>query len=229
MIGVVIAEDHPAFLRGLMAMLGESGQVEVLAAVGDGISAVAAVSEHRPDAVLMDLHLPELDGVEATRRICEQHPDAAVLILTMHGDDASLRLALQAGARGYLLKESTQDDIVRALHDVARGAAVFDRNLAPTVLRDLSTPSGSTIAPELRSLSPREVEVLDLLARGRTNQQIAAELYLSDKTARNHVSNILTKLGLTDRAAAGELARRIGMGRSDHAPRWRDAHRFGRD
>lgn len=221
MIGVVIAEDHPAFLRGLIAMLEESGQVEVLAAVSTGVDAVAAAAEHRPDAVLMDLHLPHLDGVEATRRICAERPDAAVLVLTMHDDDASVRLAIEAGARGYLLKESTQDDIVRALHDVASGAAVFDRSVAPTILRDLRTRGRGAVAPELRALSAREIEVLELLARGRTNQQIARALFLSEKTARNHVSNILSKLGVSDRSAARSIAEGAGLGRGEDGPSWR--------
>lgn len=220
MIRVVVAEDHPAFRRGLTAMLTESGEVCVLAAVATGRAALEATVSLRPDAVVMDLHLPDIDGIDATRQILQSVPDTVVLVLSMHNDDASLRMAVKAGAHGYLLKEATQEDIVRALQSVVRGEAVFDRSIATRVLRQLSTPT-STIDPRLQSLSRREVEVLDLVARGRTNAQIASALFLSDKTARNHVSNILMKLGVADRSAATELALATGLGSDDGAPRWR--------
>lgn len=222
MITVVLAEDHPAFLRGLAAMLTESGEVDVVGTSTEGRSAVETVLRLRPDAVVMDLHLPELDGVDATRQILDQVPETAVLVLTMHGDDASLRVALEAGARGYLLKEATAEDIVHALHSVVGGAAVFDRNVAPRLLRQLGTVATPTDS-RLAVLTSREVEVLDQVARGRTNAQIASALFLSNKTARNHVSNILTKLRVPDRRSATELARACGLGAEDGAPRWRSA------
>jgi DNA-binding NarL/FixJ family response regulator len=218
-IRVVLADDHPAFLRGLAAMLSESGEVEVVAAVATGRQAVDAVKQLLPDAMVMDLHMPDLDGIDATREIVGHSPDVAVLVLTMHDDDASLRASLDAGARGYLLKEATGENIVRALHSVVHGQAVFGSAVASRILRQLGgAPASGRPLPELTS---REHEVLDLVARGRTNADIAKRLYLSDKTVRNHVSNILTKLGVADRNSARELARQAGLGRDDGMPQWR--------
>ena len=224
MIRVLLADDHPAFLRGLAAMLAESGEVESVGTAGTGRAAVDAVRNLRPDAVVMDLHMPDLDGVEATARIVREAPGTAVLVLTMHDDDASLRAALQAGASGYLLKEAGGPDIVRALAGVVNGDAVFGRTLAPRVLRSVAadpTPAG----PPFPMLTGREVEVLDLLARGRSNAQIAAALFLSAKTVRNHVSNILVKLPAADRHAAAELARAAGLGADPGRPAWREGTR----
>ena len=220
MIRVVLADDHPAFLRGLVTMLGESDDVEVVGTAATGRAAVDAVRELLPDAVVMDLHMPELDGVEATARIRREAPGTAVLVLTMHDDDASLRAALQAGASGYLLKESAGPDIVRALVGVARGDAVFGRSIAPRVLQQVAVPAGPA-SPALPELTARELEVLDLVARGHTNGQIAAALFLSGKTVRNHVSNILVKLGVPDRHAATERAREAGLGSDPDRPAWR--------
>lgn len=219
MIRVVLADDHPAFLRGLHAMLAESGEIHVVATATTGVAAVDAVRELRPDAVVMDLHMPELDGVEATARIAREAPGTAVLVLTMHDDDGSLRAALQAGASGYLLKEAGGPDILRALHAVVNGDAVFGRAVAPRVLRQAadSAPSG----PQLPMLSAREIEVLDLVARGRTNAQIASTLFLSAKTVRNHVSNILVKLPAADRHEAANIAREAGLGADSSGPAWR--------
>jgi DNA-binding NarL/FixJ family response regulator len=219
-IRVVLADDHPAFLRGLQTMLTESGEVQVVATATTGRAAVAAVREFLPDAVVMDLHMPELDGVEATAQIGREAPATAVLVLTMHDDDGSLRAALQAGASGYLLKEAGGPDIVRALHGVVNGDAVFGRPVAPRVLRQVAAESGPS-GPVLPMLSARELEVLDLVARGRTNPQIASALFLSSKTVRNHVSNILVKLPAADRHEAGEIARAAGLGMDSDRPAWR--------
>ena len=222
MIRVVLADDHPAFLRGLATMLAESDEVEVVGTATTGAAAVAAVRELLPDVVVMDLHMPELDGVEATAQVRRLAPGTAVLVLSMHDDDASLRAALQAGASGYLLKEAGGPEVLRALAGVAAGDAVFGRGLAPRVLGRVAAapaPAGAAL-PELTA---REVEVLDLLARGRTNGEIASALFLSAKTVRNHVSNILVKLGAPDRRAAAEGARAAGLGRSADGPAWRAA------
>jgi DNA-binding NarL/FixJ family response regulator len=219
-IRVVLADDHPAFLRGLATMLAESDEVEVVGTATDGEAAVTAVRELLPDVVVMDLHMPRLDGVEATARVRRLAPGTAVLVLTMHDDDASLRAALQAGASGYLLKEAGGPEVLRALAGVAAGEAVFGRGLAPRVLdRVAAAPAPATAA--LPELTARELEVLDLLARGRSNGQIAAALFLSAKTVRNHVSNILVKLGVPDRHAAAERAIAAGLGRDPDRPAWR--------
>jgi DNA-binding NarL/FixJ family response regulator len=201
-------------------MLGESDEVDVVGTAGTGRAAVDAVRELRPDAVVMDLHMPDLDGVEATAQIIRDVPGTAVLVLTMHDDDASLRAALQAGASGYLLKEAGGADIVRALTGVVRGDAVFGPTVAPRVLRRVGAdpaPAG----PPLPMLTGREVEILDLVARGRTNGQIATALFLSAKTVRNHVSNILMKLPAADRHEAADVARAAGLGVDVSRPVWR--------
>ena len=220
MIRVLLADDHPAFLRGLQTMLAETGQIDVVGTATDGRAAVDAARELRPDAVVMDLHMPELDGVDATALLTAQLPGTAVLVLTMHDDDASLHAALQAGARGYLLKEAGGDDIVRALVGVVNGDAVFGRAVAPRVLGRMAAESAGA-ANRLPMLTSRETEVLDLVARGRTNAQIAAALFLSAKTVRNHVSNILVKLPARDRVAAAELARAAGLAADQGGPAWR--------
>jgi DNA-binding NarL/FixJ family response regulator len=218
-IRVVLADDHPAFLRGLQFMLAERSEVEVVGTATTGVAAVDAVRELRPDAVVMDLHMPQLDGVEATARILREAPGTAVLVLTMHDDDGSLRAALQAGASGYLLKEAGGPDIVRALLGVVNGDAVFGRTVAPRVLRQMTDRASS--GPQLPMLSAREVEVLDLVVRGRSNAQIASALFLSAKTVRNHVSNILMKLPASDRHQAAEIGRAAGLGADPDRPSWR--------
>jgi len=223
-IRVLLADDHPAFLRGLQAVLAESDDVEVVGTATTGRAAVDAVRELRPDAVVMDLHMPELDGVEATTRITREAPGTAVLVLTMHDDDASLQAALRAGASGYLLKEAGGPDILRALAGVVNGDAVFGRTLAPRVLRRVGTGEASA-QPPFPMLTSREVEVLDLLARGRSNGQIASALFLSAKTVRNHVSNILMKLPATDRHEAAEVARAAGLGADPSRPAWQQGDR----
>ena len=220
MIRVLLADDHPAFLRGLQTMLAETGDIEVVGTATNGRAAVDAVRELRPDAVVMDLHMPELDGVDATALIAREAPGTGVLVLTMHDDDASLHAALQAGARGDLLKEAGGEDIVRALIGVVNGDAVFGRSVAPRVLgRRSAEQTGSGV--KFPMLTTREVEVLDLVARGRTNGQIAATLFLSAKTVRNHVSNILVKLPARDRQAATALALEAGLGADHSGPAWR--------
>jgi DNA-binding NarL/FixJ family response regulator len=219
-IRVLLADDHPAFLRGLQTMLAEEAGVEVVGAVTDGRAAVDAVRELHPDAVVMDLHMPVMDGVDATARITSELPGTAVLVLTMHDDDASLQAALQAGARGYLLKEAGGADIVRALLGVVNGDAVFGRAVAPRVIGQVAADRQAN-GPSLPMLSAREIQVLDLVARGRTNAQIASALFLSAKTVRNHVSNILVKLPARDRHAAAEVARSVGLGADRGGPAWR--------
>ncbi len=217
---VLLADDHPAYLRGLVALLAEEPEIEVAGTATDGTTAVALARELRPDAVVMDLHLPGVDGLEATRQITGALPGVAVLVLTMYDDDASVRAAVAAGARGYLLKESAGPEIARALAAVVRGEAVFGAGVAGRVLGQLAG-AARTLPPQLAELSGREVDVLRMLAGGAANRDIARQLFLSDKTVRNYVSNILTKLALPDRAAASDWARRNGL--ADAAgPAWRD-------
>ncbi len=204
---IVIADDHPVFREGLRTLLADLG-AEVVAEAGDGAAAVAAVAEHRPDVILMDLRMPVLSGIEATTRITRDHPGTAVLVLTMSEDAASLQAALRAGARGYLLKEATKADVGRALLAVTRGEVVIGSGAAAGV-RGLMSAGTPTTFPQL---SERERELLAVLARGYDNATIAKRLFLAEKTVRNRVSAVLAKLGVATRAEAIALARDAGLG-----------------
>ncbi|GLW20638.1 response regulator [Microbispora triticiradicis] len=210
MIRVMVVEDHPVFAEGLVALFRDLPEVEVAGVASTGEAAVDLVDQVAPDVVLMDLHLPGISGIEATSRITARHPGVAVLALTMLSDDASILAAVRAGARGYLLKEATPADIVRSLEAVASGQVVFG---AATGSRVLAALTASAVRPRpLPELTEREVEVLDLVAVGLTNHAVARRLSLSEKTVRNHVSNIFAKLGVSDRAAAVARARDAGLG-----------------
>lgn len=209
---VAVVDDHPLFREGLAALLDALDGTTVVGEAGDGEEAVALVAQTVPDVVLMDLHMPVLNGVEATRRITAEHPGVAVLVLTMLADDESLFAALRAGARGYLLKESSRDDILRALDAVASGQAVLDPQVAPRVLSAVSPTPAAPDPKAFPQLTGREREILDLIARGFTNPAIAARLFVSEKTVRNHVSNVFAKIHVTDRAGAVARARDAGYG-----------------
>ena len=211
---VVVADDHPLFRDGLVAALGMIDGVEVVGTAADGEQAVALTGELTPDVVLMDLAMPGVNGIEATRAIVQTHPGTAVLVLTMAGTDDSVVAALRAGARGYLLKEAGRQEISHALWSVAAGQAVFGTSVADRILGRLAEPprgkAGTSSA--FPQLTGRETEILDLLARGLSNRAISTRLYLSDKTVRNHVSNILAKTGAPDRQTAADMARMAGLG-----------------
>ena len=211
---VVVADDHPLFRDGLVAALTTIDGVEVVGTAADGEQAVTITRELAPDVVLMDLAMPGVNGIEATRSIVQAHPGTAVLVLTMAGTDDSLVAALRAGARGYLLKEAGRQEISHALWSVAAGQAVFGTSVADRILSRLTEPPrGKTgTSSAFPQLTGREIEILELLARGLSNRAISARLYLSDKTVRNHVSNILAKTGAPDRQAAADMARRAGLG-----------------
>jgi DNA-binding NarL/FixJ family response regulator len=208
---VVVADDHPVFRAGMVTVLDDLPDVEVVGQAADGEEAIAAVSAHSPDVVLMDLRMPGVGGLEATARIRVEHPDVAVVVLTMDSDDDSVFAALRAGARGYLLKESDVADIERAITGVARGEAVFGAGVAARVLSFFAA-GRSTAASPFPQLTPRELEVLELIAQGLDNPTIARRLVLSDKTVRNRVSDILAKLHARSRAEMVALARDAGLG-----------------
>ena len=211
-VRVVVADDHPAFRKGLRGMLDSVANVEVVGDAADGEECVALVGELVPHVVLMDLHMPGVNGIDATRRIAEDHPEVAVVVLTMLEDDDSVFAAMRAGARGYLLKGAGQDDIIRAIHSATGGDVIFGPVIAERV-RDYFAggrrPDPGQTFPEL---TRREVEVLELIARGVRNSDIAAQLVVSEKTVRNHVSNIFSKLRVVDRAGAIVRAREAGLG-----------------
>ena len=210
---IVVAEDHPLYRRALTALLGEQPGWSVVAEAEDGVGAVTAAHAEQPDVVVMDLRLPGLDGIEATRRIVAASPHIAVLVLTMYDDDASVFAAMRAGARGYLLKGADQADIVRAVAAVAYGEAIFGSAVARRIIEFFAAPRPAAV-PEIvfPELTAREHEVLDLIAAGRSNADLAAALVLSPMTVRNHVSNIFAKLHVADRSAAIVRAREAGLG-----------------
>jgi DNA-binding NarL/FixJ family response regulator len=206
---VLVADDHPLFRAGLTTALRLSDAIEIVGEASSGAEAVAAAVELHPDVVLMDIHMPDLDGIEATRQIIACHPDTGILVLTMLEDDESVLAAMRAGARGYLLKGADADEIVRAIDAVGRGEAMLGPSVARQLIAFVATPRTPEPFPEL---TPRERELLELIAQGWSNARIAAHLTLSTKTVRNHVSNILTKLRLHDRSQAIVRARQAGLG-----------------
>ena len=212
-VRVVVADDHPVFRDGLAGLIGAMPGREVVGTAGTGREALALVQELDPDLVVMDLHMPDLNGIEATRRVVAEHPRTAVLVLTMLEDDASVFAALQAGARGYLLKEAGPDEIARAIEAVTAGSVLLDAHIADRVMSSLpgAAHQGSPTL-SFPALTAREREILDLVARGLSNTAIAERVYLSEKTVRNYVSTIFTKLHVEDRAAAVAAARDAGLG-----------------
>ena len=209
---VLVVDDHPLYREGLLTALAAAPGVDVVGEAGDGAEAVELVALLRPDVVLMDLHMPGMTGVEATRVVGERHPDVAVLVLTMLDGDDAVFAAMRAGARGYLLKGAGRDEITSAIASVARGEVVFSAGIASRVLSFFSGPPARTTAQPFTELTEREREVLDLVARGLTNPAIARRLVLSEKTVRNHVSNVFTKLQVSGRAEAVARARDAGLG-----------------
>lgn len=209
-VRVLLADDHPLYRSGLRQLL-DGAQSEVVGEVEDGLTAVEQARELQPDVVVMDLNMPGLGGVEATRQITADSPHVAVLVLTMHDDDESVFAAMRAGARGYLLKGSDAAEITRAVAAVAAGEAIFGPSVARRVVEWFSSPRPS--APAFPELTDREREVLDLIAAGRSNTDIARALVLSPKTVRNHVSNVFSKLHVADRAEAIIRGREAGLGR----------------
>lgn len=211
-IRVLIADDHEPFRRGLRAMLRGEADIAVVGEAANGHEAVAEAEGLQPDVVLMDLKMPGMDGLEATRRMLYTSPHIRVLVLTMAGDDESVFAALQAGARGYLLKGAFKADVLRALRGVHSGDAIFGPSVAQRLMQYFASvrpPVGIDAFPEL---TERERQILGLLAGNRSNQQIADILVLSPKTVRNHLSNICTKLQVADRSQAMLRAREAGLG-----------------
>jgi DNA-binding NarL/FixJ family response regulator len=211
MTRVLVADDHPAFRRGLELMLSEVNGLEVVGLAETGVRAVEMAASLTPDVVLMDLRMPDLDGIEATRQIKHRDPAPAIVVLTMFQDDDSVFAAMRAGARGYLLKGADQDEIVRAIRAVAKGEAIFGPEIATRVINHFAQGTESTNAA-FPALTEREREVLEMIAAGKGNATIAHQLMISLKTVRNHVSNIFTKLQVSDRSAAIVKARKAGLG-----------------
>jgi DNA-binding NarL/FixJ family response regulator len=217
-INVLIADDHPLFRQGLRAALADAAGIGVIGEVSDGPAAVTSACEHRTDVVLMDLHMPGGGGIEAIRQLATRCPETAVLVLTMFDNDDSLFTAMRAGARGYLVKGADRDEIVRAIQAIAAGDVVFGAGVAARALAFFAAaPAGGRAARPFPELTDREVEILQLIADGRNNLDIARRLHLADKTVRNHVSNVFAKLQVSDRAQAIVRAREAGLGSADRS------------
>lgn len=209
-VRIVVVDDHPMFRFGLVEALRSAPEVEVVGEAGDGHALLALVGTSEVDVVLSDLEMPGPDGVAVTSTLARTHPDLPVLLLTMHGEQAAVRAALDGGARGYLLKGADRDEIVRAVLTVAAGGTVYGAGVGDVVRRIALRRSAEPVP--FPDLTAREREVLELLATGQGNHAIAATLGLAEKTVRNHVSNLLVKLAVPTRAAAVARARDAGVG-----------------
>lgn len=210
-IRLFIADDHTLFRDGLRALFGSVSDMQVIGEASEGEATVEGVIKAQPDVVLMDIKMGGLNGIEATRRILRTAPHVGVIVVTMLEADDSVFAAMRAGARGYVLKGADQEEMLRTIRAVANGEALFGPAIAERLMGFFASlePTGSEAFPEL---TPREIEVLGLIARGFNNKRIADHLVISPKTVRNHVSNILSKLQVVDRAEAIIRARQAGMG-----------------
>lgn len=203
MIRVVVADDHPIVRSGIVALLASEPDIEVVGEAIDGLTAVSIVAELGPDIVLMDLRMPGIDGDEATARILEVRPDTRVVILTTYESDSSILTAIEAGASGYLLKAAPQDEILAGIRSVARGEVALAPSIAAMLVKRVATPAVT--------LSPRETEVLALVAQGDSNPTIAKKLFLSEATVKTHLLHAFEKLGVSDRTRAVTKAMEIGI------------------
>jgi DNA-binding NarL/FixJ family response regulator len=209
---VVVADDQTVVREGLVTLLGTMSGIEVVGSAANGEEAVALVAEVAPDVVLMDLRMPRLDGVEATERIRVDHPHTQVVVLTTYADDESIVGALQAGAIGYLTKDAGREDIGRALQAAASGQAILDSAVSARLVSAVSLPTAAAEGGPLPDgLTQREAEVLRLIAAGRSNAEIAAQLYVSEVTIKTHVNHIFAKTGSRDRSQAVAYAHRHGL------------------
>jgi DNA-binding NarL/FixJ family response regulator len=214
-IRILIADDHAVYREGLRAVLGSEIDMEVAGEAASGKEVVDRAAELRPDVILMDIQMPGLNGIEATRRILEVNPDVGVVVLTMFEDDDSVFSAMRAGARGYVLKGADPSEILKVVRAVAAGEAHFGPEIAKRLMDFFSAPQPTSPAEAFPELTSREVEILDLVAKGHTNAKIAARLFISPRTVSNHISHIFTKLQVADRAHAIIRAREEGLGRED--------------
>ena len=220
-IGVLLVDDHAVVRQGLRMFIEMQNDMQVLGEGSNGVEALELATRLDPDVILLDLLMPEMDGVEATRRILERNPRARVLILTSFGEDDQVFPAIRAGAHGYLLKDIQPQDLVRAIRETYQGKAQLHPDVARRLMMAVSgetptkTPKPASLPKELQGLTEREREVLDLIAQGMTNNQIAEKMVISEKTVKTHVSNLLDKLGLEDRTRAAIWALKHGLGSKD--------------
>ena len=211
-IRVLIVDDHPVFRDGLRGLVQRADDLELVGEAETGAEAIAVAAGKHPQIVLMDLRMPEMSGIEATRAILAAEPEIGIVILTMSEDDESLFAAMRAGARGYIPKDADSEEILRAIRAAAVGEAIFGASIARRVIAYFA--AGRAMAPDpFPDLTERENEILELIAQGRPNGEIASRLGITDKTVRNHVANVFNKLQVADRAQAIVRAREAGLGR----------------
>ena len=208
-IRLLLVDDHQIVRKGLRALLETEPDIQVVGEASSGIAAIELAADLKPDVILMDLVMPEMDGVEATRQILTRDPDAQVLVLTSYGSDNKIFPAIKAGALGFLLKDSRPEELIEALHAVAQGQSALDPVVARRLLREFKHESGSENGTE--PLTHREEDVLRLVAKGLTNERIATSLFISEATVRTHMGNILGKLNVSNRTQAALYALRTGL------------------
>jgi DNA-binding NarL/FixJ family response regulator len=210
---ILVAEDHPLFRKGMISLLSSVPEFEVVGEAATGEEAVARAADLQPDVVLMDLQMPNVNGIEATRRVLQESPSIRVLVVTLFEDDDSVFMALRSGARGYVLKDADEEEMVLSIRAVGKGEAIFSPAVAERVLAYFAaSPPGDVLPQAFPTLTDREREILHLIAQGYPNPTIARQLSLSTKTVGNYVSNIFTKLQVADRAQAIIRAREAGLG-----------------
>ncbi len=214
-VRLLLADDHNVLRQGMAQVLDTQPDIEVVAQADNGLDAVRLVAEHRPDIVLMDINMPELDGVASARRITAEFPETGVIILTMYRRDDYVFEAIKAGASGYLLKEVELDELLEAVRAVARGEAVIDSAIANRVLAEFRRPEPVAKENAGPDLADRDVEILGLLAQGLSNRDIAARLFIAEKTVRNRLSGIFRRLHLENRTQAALYAIQEGIAEPD--------------
>jgi len=209
-IRVLLADDHAVVRQGIRRFLEEAGDIAVVAEADDGAEAIRLVEEHRPDVAVLDIRMPEVTGVEATRRIKERFPEVRVLILTAYDDDPYIFALLRAGADGYILKTASGDELVQAVRTVHQGKSALSPEVATKVVQQAMTGKPATASDQVESLTPRELDVLRLAARGLTNRAIGHELGISHRTVQGHLASIYGKLNVNSRTEAVTEALRRG-------------------
>ena len=209
---VLIADDHPLVRSGMRALFQATDDLEVVGEAATGEEAVTLAANVQPDVIVMDLRMPGLGGIEATRRILQHSPHSRILVVTLLEDDDSLFAALRAGARGYVLKEASEQEVLRAIRTVGTGEAIFSSTMAQRLIAFFATPATTVPPVPFPELTEREREILTMIAQGRSNSEIAQRLVISMKTVRNYISSIFSKLQVADRAQAIVRAREAGLG-----------------